>query len=244
MSFFAGICESLRRVAAVYNLGTLVPRRFPDDRRNWQLEALMDTLVLDPYVSDRLLRERRERGIDVYDEVWEGVYVMAPAPNDEHQGVGLRLARRLLEVVEDTGLGVVRPSINLAVDPENWERDYRIPDIAVFLKESSAVCHNTFWSGPPDFLVEIISPYDKSRAKLDFYSKIGAKEVLLIDREPWQLELYRRHGNKLVLSAVTKPDDATRIESDVLPLQFRLLQRKGRPAIEVTCVNSKMSWTI
>jgi Uma2 family endonuclease len=203
----------------------------------------MDTLVLDPYVSNRLLRERRERGNDIYDEVWEGVYVMAPAPNDEHQGLGLRLARPLLEVVEDSGLGVVRPSINLSADPENWEQDYRIPDIAVFLKDTSAVCHDTFWSGPPDFLVEIISPNDKSRAKLDFYSKIGAKELLLVDRQPWQLELYRRRGNKLVLTAAAKPGDATLIESKVLPLRFRLLRGDDRPTIEVTCVDTNMSWT-
>ena len=128
----------------------------------------MDTLVLDPYVSDRLIRERRERGIDVFDEVWQGVYVMAPAPNDEHQEIGLHLALPILEVVEGAGLGVVRQTINLAADPNDWESDYRIPDIVVFLKGSKAVCHDTFWSGPPDFLVEIISPRDKTRDKLHF----------------------------------------------------------------------------
>ena len=122
------------------------------------------------------------RGADHFDEVWEGVYVMAPAPNDEHQDIATRLARPLLEVVEDAGLGEFGSGINLASDPGDWEHDYRIPDVAVFLNDSPAVCHETFWSGPPDFLVEIVSPWDKTRDKLGFYSKIGTREAA--DRRP------------------------------------------------------------
>ena len=139
----------------------------------------MDTLVLDPQQSKRLQAERQARGLDRFDEVWEGVYVMAPAPNDEHQQLATRLARPFLDVVEDPGIGVVRLGINLASDPQDWEHDYRVPDVAVFLNNTAAVCHDTFWSGPPDFLVEIISPFDKTREKLDFYSRLGAARYCL-----------------------------------------------------------------
>ena len=43
----------------------------------------MLTLVTDPAISLRLIQQRRDAGIDQFDEVWEGMYVMAPAPNDE-----------------------------------------------------------------------------------------------------------------------------------------------------------------
>ncbi|MEX2315905.1 MAG: Uma2 family endonuclease [Pirellulales bacterium] len=204
----------------------------------------MDTLVLDPYVSERLLRERRERGIDVYDEVWQGLYIMAPAPNDEHQGIGLHLALPLLEVVEDTDLGVVRQSVNLATDPDDWENDYRIPDIVVFLNGSEAVCRGAFWSGPPDFLVEVTSPRDKTREKLSFYSQLGTRELLLVDRDPWQLELYRLQDGHLALSATCTPGDGESTESKVLPLQFSLLKGERRPTIEVKAVNSKRTWAV
>jgi len=204
----------------------------------------MNTLVLDPRVSERMIRERHDLGIDQFDEVWEGVYVMAPAPNDEHQGIEVRLARPLLEIVEDADLGVVRPSINLASDPNDWEHDYRIPDIAVFLKDSPAVCHDTFWSGPPDFLVEIISPFDKSREKLEFYGKLGTRELLLVDRDPWQLELYRLRGKKLTLAARLALGDNQTIASKVLPLRFRLLKGKPRPTIEITATDSQRNWTV
>ena len=42
-------------------------------------------LVLDQYISDDLIRERQRLGNDRYDEVWDGVYVMPPMPNNFHQ---------------------------------------------------------------------------------------------------------------------------------------------------------------
>jgi Uma2 family endonuclease len=204
----------------------------------------MDTLVLDPYVSERLLRERRERGIDVYDEVWEGVYVMAPAPNDEHQEIEMNFARPLLDAVHDRKLGTVRMRVNLASNPADWEHDYRIPDIVVFLKGSPAVCHDTFWSGPPDFIVEIVSPNDKTREKLAFFAKVGTRELLVIDRDPWRLELYRLKGSSLSLAGSTVPGDAAGIASDVLPMTFKLLAGKDRPTIEITATDLQRTWTI
>jgi len=45
----------------------------------------MVILVVDPYVEDRLITERKASGADRYDEVWEGVYMMTPIPNTEHR---------------------------------------------------------------------------------------------------------------------------------------------------------------
>ena len=45
----------------------------------------MSLLVSDPELKERLLAERRASGGDRYDEVWDGVYVMSPLADDEHQ---------------------------------------------------------------------------------------------------------------------------------------------------------------
>jgi Uma2 family endonuclease len=203
----------------------------------------MDALVLDPRQSERLIAERHARGLNRFDEVWEGTYVMAPAPNDEHQSITTRLARPFLEVVEDAGIGVVRICINLAIDPDHWEDDYRVPDTTIFLSKSSAVCHGAFWSGPPDFVVEVVSPYDRTREKLNFYGRLKTRELLIVDRDPWQLELYRLQGNKMALTAKVSLGDTTSLASEVLPLQFRLIPGDPRPTIEVTS-NSGQGWTI
>lgn len=168
---------------------------------------------------------------------------MSPAPNDEHQGLATRLARPLLEVVEDPGVGVVRIGINLASDPEDWEHDYRVPDVAVFLKDSPAICHETFWSGPPDFLVEIASPRDKTRDKLEFYSDQGTRELLLVDRDPWQLEVYRLQAGRLALAAQTSVGNDA-IDCDVLKLRFCLLPGIPRPTIEIASSGLQRSWNV
>jgi Uma2 family endonuclease len=204
----------------------------------------MEMLVVDPRVSARLIEERRARGQDHFDEVWEGTYIMAPAPNDEHQEISLHLARPFLAVVEDAGLGKVRPTINLALDPDDWENNYRIPDLAVFLTTSPAVCHGAFWCGPPDFLIEIVSPWDKTREKINFYSQLGTRELLVIDRDPWQLELLRLQGAKLSLITTATPRNAAEITSEVLPLCFRLLPGSPRPTIQVFATQLSQSWTV
>lgn len=203
----------------------------------------MDTLILDPRQSQRLLAERQARGLDRFDEVWEGVYVMAPAPNDEHQDIGGGFTEVLRTVIDRAGLGKTRPGINLAADPEDWEHDYRVPDVAVFLNTSAAVCHGAFWSGPPDFVVEIVSPFDKTREKLGFYSRLGTRELLIVDRDPWQLELYRLQGESLQVAAKAALNQPA-IASQVLPLAFRLVPGKSRPTIEVIASDKQKNWTI
>jgi Uma2 family endonuclease len=204
----------------------------------------MDTLILDPQQSERLLAERHDRGLDRFDEVWEGVYVMAPAPNDEHQDVGGGFIEVLRTIVDRAGLGKARPGVNLAADPVDWQQNYRVPDLAVFLNDSPAVCHGAFWSGPPDFVVEIITPFDKTREKLDFYSRLGTRELLIVDRDPWRLELYRFERGTLTLAQTAAPADATVIQSAVLPISLRLVAGTPRPTIEIAATNSDRRWTI
>jgi Uma2 family endonuclease len=204
----------------------------------------METLIADPRLSQRLIEERRDRGIDVFDEVWEGVYILAPAPNDEHQEIEIGLAEPLVDVVKKRGRGIVRMRVNLASDPKNWEHNYRIPDLVVFLNGTGAVCYDTFWSGPPDFVVEIASPGDKTRSKFDFYEKLRTRELLVIDRAPWNMELYRLQDSKLVRVSQISPDDDVSIQSSVLPIEFRLATGTKRPTILVATTDGQRSWTI
>jgi Uma2 family endonuclease len=204
----------------------------------------MDTLIVDPHLSERLIEERRTRGADHFDEVWEGVYLMAPAPNDEHQDLTGGFTEVLRTVVDRAGLGKTRPGINLASDPDDWGHDFRVPDVAVFLNGSKAVCEGTYWTGPPDLLVEIVSLWDKSREKLGFYEKVGARELLIVDRSPWQLELYRLRSGTLSLVSQIGPNDPGSIQSEVVSLQFRLISGEPRPTIEILTSDRSRSWII
>jgi len=48
----------------------------------------MHAIVLDEREIASLIERRRETGADRYDEVWDGVYVMAPLATNEHQRLG------------------------------------------------------------------------------------------------------------------------------------------------------------
>jgi Uma2 family endonuclease len=90
-----------------------------------------------------------------------------------------------------------------------------------------------FWFGGPDFGIEIVSPDDRSRQKLGFYEKVGTRELLLIDRDPWRLELYRLTHGELSLVGASTPDDPQPLRSEVLGLTWRLVAGQPRPQIEI-----------
>ena len=94
----------------------------------------MGTLVLDPHVERKVRAERAASGADRWDEVWEGVYVMSPLPNNEHQEVVGKLTTVLEISLGWTGLGDVRPGVNVSDRDDDWTQNYRCPDVAVFLR--------------------------------------------------------------------------------------------------------------
>ena len=49
--------------------------------------ADMHAIVLDEREIASLIERRRETGRDRYDEVWDGVYVMAPLATNEHTAI-------------------------------------------------------------------------------------------------------------------------------------------------------------
>jgi Uma2 family endonuclease len=204
----------------------------------------MATLVLDPEVEERIKAERETSGAHRYDEVWEGVYMMAPLANDEHQDLQTQLGGVLLVRVGWTGLGQVRTGVNISDREEQWIENYRIPDVAVFLPGTTARNCGAFWLGGPDFAIEIASPGDRSRDKLTFYASVGVRELLLVDRAPWGLELYRRVGNRLLLQAKSDPANPAVIASTLVPLTFRMVAGAPRPRIEVADADGKQNWLL
>jgi Uma2 family endonuclease len=204
----------------------------------------MATLITDTRLEERLKEERRARGVDRHDEVWEGVYFMAPLPNNEHQEIVGRLVSIFEFVVGWPGLAKVFPGVNLAGLSENWEHDYRAPDIAVFRRDTQSRSCDTHWRGGADFVVEVTSPGDRSREKIPFYDSIGVRELLIIDRKPWTLELYRHQAGRLEIGGRSSPNDGEILVSQLLPLRFRLLAGEPRPGIEVVYVANDQTWTV
>jgi Uma2 family endonuclease len=202
----------------------------------------MATLVQDLDLARQLIAKRRKLGHDRFDEVWDGTYVMNPSPNDEHQEIQARLIHLLEDLVGIPRLGKVRGGVNVSDRQTGWKHNYRVPDVVVFLNDTRAVNCDTFWFGGPDFAVEIASPADRSREKLTFYAKVGTRELLLVDRKPWSLELYRHDGEKLVLTGKSTLAKRDWLTSEIVPLKLRLVAGKTRPEIEAVHRTSRKKW--
>ena len=88
----------------------------------------MPTLVMDPPPAEfeALIERRRRLGLDHHDEMWEGVYHMAPAPNIPHSLTGQELSMLLGAAARKNGLRVSL-EFNLGVQEDHCARSRKTP---------------------------------------------------------------------------------------------------------------------
>lgn len=98
----------------------------------------MAMFITDPIVTEQLIAQRAASGADRHDEVWEGVYFMAPLPNNEHQELVLELGAVLRTIVDRQAGDRVYPGVNLTDRASDWTTNYRAPDLIVFLRDTTA----------------------------------------------------------------------------------------------------------
>jgi Uma2 family endonuclease len=207
----------------------------------------MATIILDPELERDLRDQRAAWGGDRFDEVWEGIYIMSPLADNEHQEIASQLCAAIRAAVGWGNPIKILPGANVSDREDGWEFNYRCPDVLAFVPNTKAKNCGTHWCGGPDFAVEITSPHDRSREKLEFYGKVGVLELLLVDRAKWQLEFYSLAGNQLKLDGSSTVKGSDPSESKILGVTFRLVPPKGdqdRPAIEVRHRASGQTWLI
>ena len=108
-------------------MGGVESRRSSQRRMIWPLSSRIPS-------SNGGFAPSAESGADRYDEVWEGIYMMTPAPNLEHQKLVFRLADVLDSVIGKTGLGDVYPEVNVSDREDDWTQNFREPDVVVVLQ--------------------------------------------------------------------------------------------------------------
>jgi Uma2 family endonuclease len=124
-----------------------------------------------PQIED-WLRLRRERGQDLLDEVWEGVYHVAPGPSWRHGSIDLQLARVLGPLADRAKLR------GTSVCNIGGPDDFRVPDQAYFRSVGGPI-----WSQTAAIVVEVVSPDDETWAKLGFYHRHDVDELIIADPE-------------------------------------------------------------
>jgi Uma2 family endonuclease len=202
----------------------------------------MNLVINDLHELKRLIGQRRRFGHDRFDEVWDGVYVISPPRDNEHCLLAGRLIHILISAIDQDRALAIAIGGNVSDRPDRWKKNFRCPDGLVILPGSRAEDRGSHWFGGPDFAVEIISPGDRSREKFDFYAKVGVRELLLVDRKPWRLELYRLAAGQFEPAGISEPGSEELLTSDVLDMTFRLVAGQTRPQIEVACPADGRTW--
>jgi Uma2 family endonuclease len=133
------------------------------------------------------LDRRRALGQDLFDEVWEGEYHVAPAPHRRHGDVDDQLAAMLRPRARAAGLWPSGP-LNIG-GPD----DYRVPDRAYLCDRDTATFTPT-----AAVVVEIVSPGDETRSKSGFYFAVGVEEMLVVDPESRNVQWWARGADGFV----------------------------------------------
>jgi len=204
----------------------------------------MTLIIADRAVADRVISARAASKLDRWDEVWDGDYFMAPAPNNEHSRIATRLAVSLDAVVSSKSKGEVYVGPNVSDRDENWTKNYRVPDVAVYLNGNPAEDRKTHWLGGPDLAVEIVSEEDRTYEKIPFYASLGTRELLIIDRNPWMLTIFQLQNGELTETGISRPKENQWIESAVVSLSWRLTGFESTPTIEVRDPTTGQVWQI
>jgi Uma2 family endonuclease len=128
------------------------------------------------------LTRRHELGQDRYDEVWKGVYHVAPGPSLSHAVVDSEVAAALRPRAKRAGL-----TVSTAFNVGELD-DFRVPDAGVHRHLQTGVFVDT-----AAMVIEVVSPGDESYAKFDFYARHGVDEVLIADPALRSVRIWQLH---------------------------------------------------
>jgi Uma2 family endonuclease len=147
-------------------------------------------------------------------EIIDGELYVAAAPAKLHQ----RLSRRLLLVintaVETGGWGEV---FYAPVDVRFSVHSQVQPDILFIRRERAGIYRGNTVYEPPDLLVEILSPSNRSydeKIKRELYERMGVPELLIADPDTPALRLFVLRDGRYV---EVEPDADGRLHSTVVP---------------------------
>jgi Uma2 family endonuclease len=116
-------------------------------------------------------------------ELVEGELFLVPAPNLYHQRILRKLGTTLSTYVEHQHLGEVFFS---PCDVVFSEISVMQPDLIFVSRERKAILTEANIQGPPDLVIEILSPSTGQRdlgIKRNLYAKYGVREYWIIDPE-------------------------------------------------------------
>jgi Uma2 family endonuclease len=127
-------------------------------------------------------------------EVIAGELFVTPSPLTSHQVIVTRLTLLLAGFVAQHDLGtVIVGPVDLLFGPH----DYLAPDLVFVARDRTGIVEPRGILGPPDLVVEVVSPSTAERdrgMKRDRYAAFGVSHYWVVDADRKHVEVHRTSG--------------------------------------------------
>jgi Uma2 family endonuclease len=127
-------------------------------------------------------------------EIIDGEHYVTPSPTIRHQRISGRLFHLLQNYLDSHPIGEV---FFAPFDALLSEFDVVEPDLGFISRERAGFITTKNVQGPPDLVIEILSPSTKSRdqrLKRDLYERAGVREYWLVDPDRNVIQVYHRQA--------------------------------------------------
>lgn len=142
----------------------------------------------------------------------EGELIMTPAPNPGHQIISANIFEKIRQFAKHFGITLYSP-VDVYLDDENAFQ----PDIVFISKERQEIIKKDGIYGPPDLVIEILSPstahYDL-KEKFRVYERSGVREYWIVEPEMNSVEIYS--NEKEHFSLIAKAEGEGEVDSVLL----------------------------
>jgi len=129
-------------------------------------------------------------------EILDGDHVVTPAPSIRHQRIVLELAFALRSHLKRSGIGEVFVSpVDVRLDTHTVVQ----PDLTVVLERSRATLTEAGIQGPPDLMIEILSPSTRARdedIKHRLYERSGVRSYWRVDLDRDEIVVNDKDGER------------------------------------------------
>jgi len=126
-------------------------------------------------------------------ELLQGRFIVSPAPDTLHQTVSILLSELLLKIARVSGGRALAAPVDVAFDDHSILQ----PDLLYVQKQRRGIIEK-YVQGAPNLLVEILSPHNSRRDRVDklsLYAQYGVAEYWIVDPVERQFDfLVNRSG--------------------------------------------------
>lgn len=148
-------------------------------------------------------------------EIIDGEHYVTPSPATRHQRISRNLLHLIQTYLDTHPIGEI---LGAPFDALLSEFDIVVPDILYLSRERVRFLTEKNLQGPPDLVIEILSPSTRSRderLKRDLYERVGVQEYWLVDPLRDVILVYRRETSRF--AAPTQFERGNVVTTGLLP---------------------------